>query len=95
MQSDPHYINSLLRNMRLRGEQSISQGNFHPTANPNLKPTEAFQCRVHVNHNYSESFCTTGSQKHVNLEIRGACMFNRMSCKTREQLFSYPHLPFT
>ncbi|KAL4544621.1 hypothetical protein Ndes2526B_g00573 [Nannochloris sp. 'desiccata'] len=68
--SDPHYINSLLRNMRLRGEQSISQGNFHPTANPNLKPTEAFQCRVHVNHNYSESFCTTGSQKHVNLEIR-------------------------
>jgi len=60
--------------MRLRGDQSLAHCIFSPTVNSHFKPTEAYQCRVHVNPNHDEAGSTDGIHKHVNLEIRGACI---------------------
>ena len=84
MNTDNDMINSLLGNMRLRGNQSPQCNvQIHPASSDYPDLNETYRCRIHVNENYSD---TPPDAQTSNLEIQGTCQDH---CHVSEQQFYF------
>lgn len=71
MNTDNDIINSLLENMRLRGNQSPQCNvQIHPASSDHSDLNEIYRCRIYVNENYSD---TPPNAQPSNLEIQDTC----------------------